>query len=306
LSDDGRTAFTSSKDGTIIRWNLAENIKVKLSIPKDDVANAKTDRQRTILAIALSTDSKYLASGGCDKLVRIWDTEKNELLESFSGHRDTITSLAFRMRSHMLFSGSLDRTIKHWNLTEMGYVETLFGHQAEVNGLDALYKERIVSCGRDRSVRMWKIPEETQLVFYGNSGSMDCVKMINDEHYVTGGDDGSLSLWFNGKKKPVHVVRNAHGGKWISSVSVMPRTDLVASGSSDGVIRLWKADLKERSLIKVATIPREGVINAIVFENKGRFLVAAVSQEHRLGRWEVKKNVKNGIAIVALPDLSDD
>lgn len=309
LLEDGKTAFSGAKDGSILRWDLGkETKKTKLQIPADDVASGlKTDHERCVLALAASSDGKFLVSGGHDKLVRVWDTEKNELLESFKGHRDSITALSFRLRSHMLFSGSLDRSIKHWNLTEMGYVETLFGHQAEVNGLDSLYKERVVSCGRDRSVRMWKIPEETQLVFYGNTGSMDCVKMVNDEYYVTGGDDGSLSLWFNGRKKPVFVVHNAHGaGKWISSVTVMPRTDLVASGSSDGYIRLWKADLRERSLVAVATIPVEGFVNALSFENKGRFLLAGVGQEHRLGRWERIKTAKNGLVLIALPNVNDE
>ncbi|TMW68536.1 hypothetical protein Poli38472_006004 [Pythium oligandrum] len=306
LSEDGKTAFSAAKDGTILRWDLATQTKTKLLLPKDDISKATKDHERCVLALALNSDGKYLASGGYDKLLRVWDAEKNEVIETFQGHRDKITSLAFRLRSNMLLSGSLDRTIKHWNLTEMGYVETLFGHQAEVNGLDALYKERVVSCGRDRSVRMWKIPEETQLVFYGNTGSMDCVKMINDEYYVTGGDDGSLSLWFNGRKKPAYVVPNAHGaGRWISSVTVMPRTDLVASGSCDGSIRLWRADLGARTLEPVGEIPLEGFVNGLCFDQKGRFLLAGVGQEHRLGRWERIKHVKNGLAIIALPSIEE-
>ncbi|KAH7479601.1 hypothetical protein PRIC1_008859 [Phytophthora ramorum] len=307
LLEDGKTAFSAAKDGSLLRWDLAAQKKNQLKLPKDDVATdkVKTDNDRCILALAASSDGKFVASGGRDKLVRVWDAEKGELQESFAGHRDAVSALAFRLRSHSLFSGSLDRSIKHWNLTEMGYVETLFGHQSEVNGLDSLYKERVVSCGRDRSVRMWKIPEETQLVFYGNSGSMDCVKMVTDEYYVTGGDDGSLSLWFNGRKKPVCVIPNAHNGKWISSLAVMPRTDLVASGSSDGQIRLWQADLQGRTLVPVASIPLEGYVNALCFDAKARFLLAGVGQEHRLGRWE-KLKVKNGIAIIALPSLDGE
>jgi ribosomal RNA-processing protein 9 len=309
LMDDGRTAFSAAKDGSILRWDLAQQQKTRLSLPADDVTLEKkkkhSDKDKCVLALAVSSDGKYLASGGHDKLVRVWNVDKNELEESFSGHRDAVSALAFRLRSHSLFSASFDRSIKHWNLTEMGYVETLFGHQSEINGLDALYKERVVSCGRDRSVRMWKIPEETQLVFYGNSGSMDCVKMVNDEFYVTGGDDGSLSLWSNARKKPVHVVHGAHDGKWISSVGVLPRTDLVASGSSDGAIRLWRADLRERVLVPVGSIPLEGHVNALCFDAKARFLLAGVGQEHRLGRWDKIKTVKNGLAIVALPNVDE-
>lgn len=304
LAENGQAAFSVSKDGTVLCWNLKDQVKTKLVFPKDDSVTANKDHQRAILSTALTFDGKYLATGGCDRLVHIWDVEKKKVLESFSGHRDSVSALSFCARSSSLFSGSYDRTIKHWNLTEMGYVETLFGHQAQVNSLDSTHKERVVSCGRDRSVRLWKIPEESQLILYGNSGSLDCIKMITNEYYVTGGDDGSLTLWSNGRKKPVFVHPNAHGaGKWICSVAVMSRSDLIASGSSDGCIRLWKADLQARTLACVNTIPLCGFINGLCFDSGGRFLVAGVGQEHRFGRWECIKNVKNGIAMIALPQI---
>lgn len=44
-----------------------------------------------------------------------------------------------------------------------------FGHQDAITGLDCLGRERCVTAGgRDRTVRVWKIPEETQLVFHGH------------------------------------------------------------------------------------------------------------------------------------------
>lgn len=36
---------------------------------------------------------------------------------------------------------------------------------AEVLGVDALRAERAISCGADRTCRVWKIPEESQLIF---------------------------------------------------------------------------------------------------------------------------------------------
>ena len=54
----------------------------------------------------------------------------------------------------------------------MGYVETLFGHQAPVLSVDSLMRETAISVGgRDKSVRFWKIPEETQLVLRGGGKS---------------------------------------------------------------------------------------------------------------------------------------
>lgn len=111
----------------------------------------------------------------------------------------------------------------------MGYVETLFGHQDHILSVDALRGETCVSVGgRDKTVRFWKIVEETQLVFRGGGrsrirevldgglrgddegddpdeaegerakettkkfieGSIECVAMIDETTFVSGGDSG--------------------------------------------------------------------------------------------------------------------
>lgn len=73
----------------------------------------------------------------------------------------------------------------------MAYVETLFGHQDGITAVDALYKDRAITAGgRDNTLRFWKITEESQLIFNGHNGSIDTVRLINEEHFVSGGDDG--------------------------------------------------------------------------------------------------------------------
>lgn len=94
------------------------------------------------------------------------------------------------MNTHELYSGSDDRTIKIWNTDDMNYIDTLYGHQSEVMGLDSLVRERAISCGRDTSVRIWKILEETQLLFKGHTSSIDCVNFITEDSFVSGSDDG--------------------------------------------------------------------------------------------------------------------
>ena len=71
---------------------------------------------------------------------------------------------------------------------------------------------------------------------------------------------GTLALWNVGRKKPLVTARSAHGvgaavdersdvdgggdggdiARWITSLGVLPCSDLVASGSSDGAVRLWE------------------------------------------------------------------
>lgn len=107
----------------------------------------------------------------------------------------------------------------------MGYVETLFGHQDLVTSLDALRGETAISAGgQDRTVRYWKIVDETQLVFRGGGrsklrellesggiddevggvddarktkrsegfieGRIDCIAMLDETTFLSGGDSG--------------------------------------------------------------------------------------------------------------------
>jgi ribosomal RNA-processing protein 9 len=129
----------------------------------------------------------------------------------------------------------------------MTYIETLYGHQAAVNGVDCHRKERPISVGMDRTARAWKLAEDTHLIFRGGSkiSSADCVSVIKDDWFVTGHDDGHLCLWMTEKKKAVATIELSHGqiggnGRGIQSVSGLKGSDMVASGSNDGYLRLWK------------------------------------------------------------------
>lgn len=55
------------------------------------------------------------------------------------------------------------------------------------------------------------------------------------------------------------------------------------------------------SLPQVASVPLEGFVNGLAVSSTGKFFVAAVGQEHRLGRWEHEKKAKNEVCVVPLP-----
>ncbi|KAL5516540.1 hypothetical protein EMCRGX_G001900 [Ephydatia muelleri] len=254
----------------------------------------------------------FQATGGQDKVIHIWDGSTNLHVHTFRGHNQPVSGLAFQRGTHQLFSCSFDRTIKIWNLNEMVYVETLFGHQDSVAAIDCMSKERPVTAGTtDRTLRVWKVLEESQLVFNGHRSSIDCVKMINEEHFISGSQDGTLALWSIVKKKPLVTVHHVERGgnppdhelppPWVTAVAALPNTDLIASGASDGHVRLWKCGDAFRSLEPCFSVPLPGVINALAFSRSGSYLVAAVAQEHRFGRWWKVKGVRNGVAIISLP-----
>ena len=90
-------------------------------------------------------------------------------------------------------------------------------------------------------------------------------------------------------------------------MAAIPHSDLFASGSNDGSIRLWKLSPTKKSFSPLLSIPMIGFINALQFteindteRKKTVYLVAGIGQEHRLGRWERIKEAKNCVKIIKL------
>jgi len=314
LSSCGTYCFSGSKDNSLIKWNIQTGEKVKL-LP---AWNRKTHPQQQssegeVLAVALSSDDRFLVSGGRDKLLHVFDSQNDyQQVHEFKGHKDAVTSLSFQRGSYSLFSGSLDRCVKHWDLAEMGYIETLFGHQDAVTALDCLSKARPVSCSSDRTARLWKVAEEAHLVFRagGHRAAADCLAVLTEGGFATAGQDGSLLLWKDSHKTPLRSVQAAHGwegdeqpsssarrsARWITSLRALPMTDLLASGSHDGFVRLWKASTDASILQQVAAVPVAGFVNALSISNS--MLAVGTGCEHRLGRWMHLKGNRNKVLLL--------
>ena len=328
----GQHVYTVSKDITLSKWNLNDSDHATAN--EDDVKGSSTSRRKPqrllsvkgnrsrssdpafkghvaqILCIAASSTGKFVASGGADRRLVIWDASNLSPLKVFYQHRDAVTGVAFRRNTNQLYSCSSDRTIKVWSLDELAYVETLFGHQDTVVDVATLALERCVTVGaRDRTARLWKVIEESQLLFRGGGalkkeqrngerndaplsktpetiaydfeeGSLDRVALIDEDTFVTGGDNGALSLWNIHKKKPVYVLPAAHDfdpplhplqvfaeelttakspgpplPRWITALCSLPFTNIVVSGSWNDNVRAWMVSEDKRKLEPLGPLP---------------------------------------------------
>ncbi|KAK5133669.1 hypothetical protein LTR08_007523 [Meristemomyces frigidus] len=401
----GRSIYVAGRDGAMSRWEMplpeppmrdgkqVGRVRKTLKRVAYTRGSRKEKRNRdykehtaAILCIAASQDGKFVATGGADNKLIVWDATTLKPLRVFTQHRDSVISLAFRRGTNQLFTASKDRTIKIWSLDELAYVETLFGHQDEVVDVCALAQEKCVTVGaRDRTARLWKVVEESQLVFRGggapttkrkavakdtdsatdvsggveqrayNEGSMDRIACIDDETFITGSDNGSLSLWNIFKKKPVFTYALAHGvdppptalelsadelpdesvrgepqPRWITALRAIPFSDTFVSGSWDGCVRAWRVSEDKRRLEALGPVGHvagnltklldgedvlspeatqtpsgtvRGVINDLAIIDRGDrgkegiLIAAAVGREHRLGRWQTRKEVKNALVV---------
>lgn len=305
VSTDGKHVFTASQDCSIIKWDRATGKRITSIFGNHKHKNPEQFKGHagTINALAISTDGKFLASGDVNKLIHIWNPKDMTHVHTFRGHRGAVTGLVFRRSFHQLFSCSEDRMVKVWNLDEMAYVESLFGHHDTISAIDSFVRERAITAGsRDGTIRLWKIPEESNLIFLeGANATIDCVKFIDETHFISGYDDGTVSLWALFKKKPLAKVLSAHdSGKWITAIASLRNTDLFATASHNGKIYFWKIGNEFRNVTKIFEYDVVGFVNSLEFTSDGKYLIAAVSQEHRLGRWWRIKEAKNCVHVIPL------
>lgn len=367
-------AYTGSKDGSVVKWSIEDQkILGKInSTNKKDFESSEDVRKnhhlKHINCIAISSDDKFLATGGWDKHIRIWSPESLAWVHTFTMHKQEITALAFRQGHSTLYSGSADRSVMLWTLEDPGnlcFIEALYGHESPVTSLDTLKKERILSSGGiDQTVRIWKIAEQAQTVFECKHESVDIARYLDDKMFVTGGEGGNIFVWttmkrtalcsLTGAHKPTKrlVNENCHhdrGGLayWISSLATLslklPKHEtggkkkqklddgdvithqfhdedhdsdledqdqeenttgveamaLVASGSCDSEIKIWKLSkskgVYELNLHQSFECP--GFVNDLRFTNDGSKLLAACGQEHKSGRWWKLQGSKNCLRI---------
>jgi ribosomal RNA-processing protein 9 len=315
--------YTISRDKTLIKWQLQSPTTSsetngsgasrrrrpkQLAYVKGIKVRALAPQQHghvgAILSVAASPDGKYVATGGADKKLIIWSAEDLRPLKTFTTHRDGVTGLAFAPASKaqsgfgaQLFSASMDRSVKTYSLVgedSLAYVETLFGHQDHIVGISPVAVDQCVTVGaRDRKALWWKVVDDTFTKFLGDSsrrdeyqaGSLDCVAALPPQHFVTGSDAGTISLWDIHKKKALFSIQTAHGveepppmedvtsesdpkvierlkkedrrrpiPRGITALAAIPGADVVLSGSWDGWVRVWKLSDDKRRLIPIGPL----------------------------------------------------
>lgn len=156
ISPDGKTLLSSSSDKTLKAWNL----------PNEGLLYTLAGFPREISCLAISPDGgtfitgglepHWLATGGYDRTVRVWDVVAGEEIAVLQGHRDRISSVQFNSDGKILFSRSWDGTIKVWSLETQGAIDTLQGHEGQVRSMVITPDDKTLICGiSNGTVQIW-------------------------------------------------------------------------------------------------------------------------------------------------------
>jgi len=151
FSPDGALIAYGGNDGIVYlrQWQQPGQPMHRLGQHGDSTGN------RVIWSLSFGTEEQLLASGGVDRVVRLWDSRTGRERSQAIGHRFHVRSVRALPWGRRIVSGSLDSTVRQW--TPSGTpLNPILWHGGQVLSVDySLDGKLIVSVGRDSAIRLW-------------------------------------------------------------------------------------------------------------------------------------------------------
>ena len=292
-----RTEFCDAEAaGTIAIWDLPRD-PTAMGEPRMVLGEGTLGHTGWVAALAFHPRDGRLASGGRDRVIRLWDLAQSPPEpEVLTGHDAEIRALVFSADGEMLASGSQDESVRLWDMsrqTPERAIAVLGGSEEWVRAL------AFAQTGEERTLAATSAGGTARVWRMGQGGDLaPPATLRGHDHYVRGmtftpdgatlasvGEDGTVRLW--GEADVVIPLGDADGDTIgddetkITSVAASADGAFLAAGDARGQIWVGRWDGSAATFAPIGQ--HEAGVTAVAFDPvSGRLASAGMDGTVRL------------------------
>ncbi|WP_327397010.1 NB-ARC domain-containing protein [Streptomyces phaeochromogenes] len=208
--------------------------------PSPALQRTLTGHPGSVASVAVAPDGTWLATGGYDGTVRIWDRDSWTCTATLTDHTNGVYSVAVAPDGTWLATASTDGTVRIWDRVSGTLTATLTGHTDVVASVavapDGTW---LATASHDRTVRIWDRNSGTcTATLTDHTNGVQSVAIAPDGTCLaTASHDRTVRIW-DRNSGTCTATLTGHPGP-VASVAIAPDGTCLATASQDGTMRIW-------------------------------------------------------------------
>ncbi|KAF8110630.1 hypothetical protein N665_0081s0060 [Sinapis alba] len=214
----------------------------------------------SIWTIKFSPDAHYLASGGHDQVIHVWEVQECELMSMNEGSLTPIhPSLSDSSGNEMAYvekkkkgKGSSGRKNSNQIPDYVHVPETVFsfsekpvcslkGHLADILDLSWSKSQLLLSSSMDKTVRLWDLETRTCLKLFAHNDYVTCIQFnpVDENYFISGSLDAKIRIWSIQNRQ---VVEWSDLHEMVTAACYTPDGQGAFIGSNKGICRAYDTE----------------------------------------------------------------